>query len=226
MVEGYDAADPRRASTFSLRDEWMGQGLDQQGRILEGYGALIEYVVSECRKHSASIQFGAAVIAIDAGRGRIPARCHDGATLEADAAILTVPVPLLPEIALPPAAREKTAAITDIGFGNVVKILLRFAKKWWADHDRRDLGDLSFLFSNATAPTWWTQHPAGYPVLTGWFARLTATELVDMGLATLAEIFNLSLDCMTRDLVTSQSDQLGQRPVRARRLFLGHTQNK
>src|SRR5262245_14529395 len=24
MVEGYDAADPDRASTFALRDEWMG----------------------------------------------------------------------------------------------------------------------------------------------------------------------------------------------------------
>ena len=24
MVEGYDAADPNRASTFALRDEWMG----------------------------------------------------------------------------------------------------------------------------------------------------------------------------------------------------------
>jgi len=44
MVEGYDAADPRRASTFALRDEWMGLGLGQQGRIVEGYGALIEYL--------------------------------------------------------------------------------------------------------------------------------------------------------------------------------------
>jgi hypothetical protein len=35
MVEGYDAADPHRASTFSLRDEWMERGLYQQGRIAE-----------------------------------------------------------------------------------------------------------------------------------------------------------------------------------------------
>jgi len=25
MVEGYDAADPRHASIFSLRDEWNGR---------------------------------------------------------------------------------------------------------------------------------------------------------------------------------------------------------
>jgi monoamine oxidase len=220
MVEGYDAADPRRASTFSLRDEWMDRGLDQEGRIAEGYGALIKYLVSECRRHGASIHFGAAVKAIDADRGRIAARCRDGAILEADAAILTVPLLLLPEISLPPAAREKVAASSDIGFGNVVKILLRFPTKWWADHGGRDLADLSFLFSNATVPTWWTQHPGGYPVLTGWFAgpkadrvaRLTATELVDMGLASLAQIFDLSLDWMTRNLVTSRAINWGNDP--------------
>src|SRR5579883_532127 len=27
MVEGYDAADPARASTLALREEWMGRGL-------------------------------------------------------------------------------------------------------------------------------------------------------------------------------------------------------
>jgi len=79
MVEGYDVADPRRASTFSLRDEWMGRGLGQQGRFVEGYGALIEYLVSECRRHGASIHLGAAVTAIGAGRRRIAARRHDGA---------------------------------------------------------------------------------------------------------------------------------------------------
>ncbi len=44
MVEGYDAADPSRASTFALRDEWMDRGLDQQGRVAQGYGALIEFL--------------------------------------------------------------------------------------------------------------------------------------------------------------------------------------
>jgi monoamine oxidase len=221
MVEGYDAADPRRASTLALRDEWMGRELGQQGRIVGGYGALIEYLASECRRHGASIHLGAAVTAVDADRGRIAARCRNGAVLEADAAILTVPLPLLREIALPTAAREKAAlASTEIGFGNVVKILLRFATKWWAGCDGRDLADLSFLFSNATVPTWWTQYPAECPVLTGWFAGpkadkvapLTATELVEMGLASLAQIFDLSRDRISRDLVASQAINWGRDP--------------
>ena len=167
MVEGYDAADPDHASTFALRDEWMGHGLGRQGRIAGGYGALIKFLVSECRRQGASIHLGSAVTAIDESRGRIAACCHDGATVEADAAILTVPLPILPEIALPQAVREKAAVSTDIGFGNVVKILLRFTTKWWANRGGRDLADLTSLFSGATVPTWWTQHPAKYSVLTG-----------------------------------------------------------
>ena len=43
-VEGYDAADPRRASTIALRDEWMARDDGPHGRIAKGYGALIEYL--------------------------------------------------------------------------------------------------------------------------------------------------------------------------------------
>src|SRR6202790_3308473 len=64
-VEGYDAADPRRASTLALREEWMGRDEGEHGRIAEGYGALIEHLAAECRRHGAAIHLGAAVAAID-----------------------------------------------------------------------------------------------------------------------------------------------------------------
>jgi len=220
MVEGYDAADTRKASTFALRDEWMGRGLGRQGRIAEGYGALIGFLESECRRQGAAIRLGAAVTAIDERSGGIAARCRDGAVLEGDAAILTVPLPVLSDIELPATARAQAAAGADIGFGNVVKILLRFATRWWADCAGGELADLSFLFSGATVPTWWTQYPAKYPVLTGWFAgpraatvaRLSEGELVDMGLASLAEIFALPLDRVTKDLVASRAINWGNDP--------------
>jgi monoamine oxidase len=224
-VEGYDAADPRRASTLALRDEWMARDDGEHGRIAEGYGALIEYLASECRRHAAAIRLGAAVAAIEEGGDRIAARCHDGAVFEADAAILTLPPPLLFDIRLPPAARERVMAAADIGYGNVVKLLLRFATTWWSDGygrdlGRRDLADLSFLLSNAAIPTWWTQYPAEYPVLTGWLAgpkadrvsSLTEAELVEMGLASLAEIFDLPVDRIRKDLVTSRAINWGNDP--------------
>ena len=217
MVEGYDAADPDRASTFALRDEWVGHGLRQQGRIAGGYGALIQFLVSECRGQGATIHLLSVVTAIEETRGRIAAYCDNGTIYEADAAILTVPLPILRDISLPHGVHEKVTASTDIGFGNVVKILLRFATKWWTNCGGRDLSDLSFLFSSATVPVWWTQHPTEYPVLTGWFAgpkadtvsRLTVSELVNMGLDSLTEIFNLPLHHITRDLITSQAINWG-----------------
>jgi hypothetical protein len=59
----------------------------------------------------------------------------------------------------------------------------------------------------------WTQHPCDFPLLTGWFAgpkadtvaRLTIAELVTMGVESLAEIFNLPPDRITRNLVTSRA---------------------
>jgi monoamine oxidase len=218
-VEGYDAADPQRASTFALRDEWMARDDGPHGRIAKGYGALIEYLVSECRRHGAAFHLGAAVTAIDETRGRVVVRCHNGAAFEGDAAIVTVPPPLLSEIALPSAAREVIAA-ADIGYGNVVKILFCFATKWWADRGGRDLSDLSFLLSDATVPTWWTQYPDEIPVLTGWLAgpkadsvsSLGETELTDMGLASLGEIFNLPPDRIGRDLVAARAINWGNDP--------------
>jgi monoamine oxidase len=219
-VEGYDAADPHRMSTFALREEWLARDDGEHGRIAGGYGAIIDHLAAECRRHGATIQLGAAVTAIEEGGGRIAARCRNGAIFEADAAILTVPLPVLKEIALPSAARETVAATADIGFGNVVKILFRFATTWWADRDERNLADLSFLLSDATVPTWWTQYPARHPVLTGWYAgpkadsvsSLTEAELIGVGLASLAEIFDLPVDRIRRDLVASRAINWGNDP--------------
>jgi monoamine oxidase len=219
-VEGYDAADPDRASTFALRDEWLGHGRGRQGRIGGGYGALIKFLVSECRKQGTTIHLFSVVTAINESHGQLVARCQDGTIHEADAAIVTVPLPILRDITLPDAIHEKVAASADIGFGNAVKVLLRFTRKWWTHCGDRDLSELSFLISGATVPVWWTQHPSDFPVLTGWFAgpkadavaRLTVSELVDMGVGSLAEIFNLPRDRITRDLITAQAINWGNDP--------------
>lgn len=220
MAEGYDAADPRRISTFTVRDEWFDD-TGQHPRITQGYGALIDYLAADCRRHGAEIRLGAEVAAIEAiaeGQegGRVVARGREGAALKADAAIVAIPLPLLAEVELPAAVRAAAAtAVADIGFGNVVKILLRFREAWWTE--RREVADLAFLFADTQVPTWWTQHPAPHPVLTGWYSGLKAdavkdldeAALVDMGLASLAEIFGRPAEALKAGLVASRAINWG-----------------
>ena len=209
-VEGYDAADPRRASILALRDEWMDGG--RSTRIAGGYAALVHFLASECRKNGVTIRLGSAVTAIEASEGGGVVLYANGDANESDAAILTVPIPLLREIVLPPPEREKAALAANIGFGNIIKILLRFETRWWLEN-RKDLADLTFLLSDASIPVWWTQHPADFPVLTGWFggpkteamAHFAEHELIEAGIASLADIFDLDPKQLMRNLVTARA---------------------
>ena len=218
MVEGYDAADPQRASIFALREEWMGGDRGEQARIVGGYGALVDHLAAECRRHGVTIRFGAVVTALEDGGGKIVARCADGSTHEGDAAILTVPLPLLKEIALPPAAREKVAG-ADIGFGNVIKLLLRFDSRWWLTA-RRELADLTFVLSEQKIPVWWTQHPDELPLLTGWYggpktkalAHLSEQELIETGLSSLAAIFGWPVERLRPHLQAARAIDWAQDP--------------
>lgn len=209
MVEGYDAADPERASTLALRDEWMNDGHATQGRIDGGYGRLIDFLAAECRKSGAAIHLGAVVAAIEESGGKVVVRCAGGEEQICDRVILTVPLPLLREIALPAAARTKAAAADDIGFGSVIKLLLRFKRPWW--REREELADMLFLLSDEIIPVWWTRQPDQHHVLTGWFggprtaelSHLDPQGLIDAGLDSLAAIFNQPREDIARDLVAS-----------------------
>jgi len=94
---------------------------------------LITYLVSECAGGRSAIHLGAAVTAIEERRGRIAARCHDGAAARSGCGDPHGAAPLLHETSFLRRPASKAAASADIGFGNVVKILLRFTTRWWTD---------------------------------------------------------------------------------------------
>lgn len=223
-VESYDAAEPARASMLALREEWMHSGRSTQARIAGGYGAMIDFLAAESRRLGASIRCDAAVRAIERTADGIAVHCAAGDSLGADAAVLTVPPPVLSDIALPPDVREQVAAAAaEIGFGNVIKLVLRFRQRWWtkasakeaakATGEGRDLSDLSFLLTDAAIPVWWTQHPAEHPVLTGWLggprttamAGLDEKAMVNAAIAALASIFALSPQQLAGDLVAARA---------------------
>ncbi len=143
MVESYDAADPERASILALREEWMDGGHHIQARIVGGYGSLIEFLATECRDHGGTIRFGCVVSDIGEERSAVVVRCANGEVHGCDRVIVTVPLPLLREMVLPQSVRAKAASADDIGFGSVIKILLRFARPWWRER-KPDLADMTF----------------------------------------------------------------------------------
>ena len=219
MVEGYDAADPERASTLALRDEWMNQGHQAQARIDGGYGGLIDFLVAECRKSGVAIRLGAVVTAVEESGNKAGVRCAGGAVQTCDRVVLSVPLPLLREIALPATVRAKAAAAHDIGFGSVIKILLRFRRPWWCER-REELADMLFLLSDETIPVWWTRYPDQHPVLTGWFggprtaelSHLDPQGLIDAGISSLAAIFSITREEIARDLVAAAATNWAHDP--------------
>ncbi|MCK1477294.1 FAD-dependent oxidoreductase [Bradyrhizobium sp. 197] len=219
MVEGYDAADPERASTLALREEWMHGGHSPQARIDGGYGALIDFLAAECRRLGVIFRFGCVVLAIEEAGGKMAVRCAGGDVQGCDRVILTVPLPLLRDIALPESARGKAAAADEIGFGNVIKILLRFSRPWWRER-KQELANMTFLLSDQAIPVWWTQYPNGHPVLTGWFggprtAALSHPDpqaLVDAGLDSLAAIFKQPRGEIARELVAAAATNWAHDP--------------
>jgi monoamine oxidase len=213
MVQGYDLADPQRVSTWAIRDEWLPRGDRKNDRIEGGYGRLIEHLVTQCRGYDADIRLGLPVRAIEESGDRLVARCGTGTGIDADAVVLSVPLPILSEIALPAVLGRRLEAARDIGFGSVVKILLGFRRMWWADRGGHDLADLSFLHTDTPVPTWWTQFPAPHAVMTGWYPQSTAEraaplsegEFINLALRSLADTFGVPVEEIKSELTASQA---------------------
>jgi monoamine oxidase len=84
----------------------------------------------------------------------------------------------------------------------VIKFLFEFRKPVWEG----TLQNAGFIFSDALVPTWWTQLPSAYPLLSGWLsgpATLTAPrgdKLADMALQSLAYLFRTSPETIMSEL--------------------------
>jgi monoamine oxidase len=182
---------------------------------------MADFLVAACRDYGGTIRLGSVAKAIENGPGGgVFVRCANGDVHTGDVVILTVPLPLLRKIELPEALREKVeVAVGGIGFGNVIKLLLGFRTRWWTDRGA-GLGDLTFLLSDREIPVWWTQFPDETSLLTGWFggpkteglACLDEDQLIDAGLGSLADIFQIPAGHLKRNLVVARAINWGIDP--------------
>lgn len=221
FISGYDTADPERASSFALRDEWEGEDFEAQHRVKGGYGVMIKYLEDENRQARAEIYLNSVVKEIGWSTGQVKAVTDDGATYEAERLLLALPLGVLQAdknekgaIAFTPPIPEYDNAIKQMGFGSIIKILLEFEAPFWEDEatSKRvefNLKNMGFVLSDQVIPTWWTQMPKRSPVLTGWLGGLPAArqketppeEILQMSLRSIGNIFKMSADELKEKLV-------------------------
>jgi monoamine oxidase len=215
FVEGYDAADTTRASTFTLRDEWLTEDDAQQYRVKDGYGKLIEHLGYKATSNGCSIFLSSVVKEIRWQRGQVTVTTDSGETYRAAKALITVSLGVLQQeqpgesaMIFDPAVPEIISAARSMGFGSVIKILFQFSEPFWQESEIKkstghNLKKLGFLLSDAFVPTWWTQFPEESNMLTGWLAGPKAAQfksaadeprILEAAMNSLGQIFKVSED--------------------------------
>lgn len=187
-VEGFHAADANRISVRSLvADEQASDEIDgdHHFRLLEGYDRLLDPLLGKDQPLARRFELRLRTVAhaVRWSRDSVLVQCtRDGQAcfFRARRAIITLPLGVLQapagdpaHVSFSPALSSKRQALRLLASGPVVRVSLRFHRRFWQDLQRsgRTLNNMSFLFTeHGTFPTWWSQAPAITPVLTGWSA--------------------------------------------------------
>ena len=210
FVEGFDAARTERIGTHGLlKGERSAEKMEGewQGRVNEGYSALVRFFENEIRSRGGTLVKEALVRRIRWKRGAVEITVHRGDGQEmfpAETALVTLPLGVWKarEVVFDPELAEKQNAADQMQFGNVAKITLVFRKQWWPK------ANFGFIHApDELIPTWWSD-PRG-PVLTGWaggpkadaLSTRTSVQLETLALGILRKIFNAP--SLRRQLVAS-----------------------
>lgn len=221
FVSGYDTADPAKASSFALREEWENEDFEALHRVKDGYGIMIKYLEDESKMYGAEICLNTIVKEIRWQQGRAKAITSEGAEYEASQILIALPLGVLQAdkneqgaITFIPEIKKQQEAINAMGFGSIIKVLLEFDEPFWEDKVTEHLAgaslkDMGFVLSNEAIPTWWTQVPQHSPVLTGWLGGLPAAEkkgasdeeILQLSLQSIANIFKQDINELKDKLV-------------------------
>jgi len=165
FVEGFDAADPAIASVRSIAQEWASGTDETAARPRGGYRAMFGYLHRACEAAGADVRLSTTVARITWRRGEVTVN-----GLRARAAIVTVPIGTLNEIAFDPALpASKEDALHYLATGNVVKVAMWFRTPFWERADGGRYRDSGF-FRRGGAPfvAFWTQVPERSRLIVAW----------------------------------------------------------
>ncbi len=211
FAQGFDLADPSKASVLALREEWMGEE-DEQFRIPGGCDQLINYLEKECLKSGGLIHTSSFVTEIKWQKNNVTVTTVDKKKYSGNKLIITVSLGMLltkpSMISFQPSIDDCLKAAQKIGYGTVIKVLLQFKERFWEEKKK----NMGFLFTNEVIPTWWTQLPSSYPLLTGWAGGPQAWQLenkddkaiLELALQSLSNVFKKPVDEL-KQLLTASS---------------------
>ena len=208
MVEGFDAADPARASTLAIAAEWRGgTAQEAQFRPYGSYGPIMQRLADRLDPARTRISFDCAVEEIRWHHGSVEVRAA-GNTYTAHQAIVTLPLGVLKggEVRFTPALADKRDALGRLEPAHVVKAVLDFETAFWEQADNGRYRQATFFHSpGAPFPTFWTSLPYRTTRLVAWAGGPKAEALAD-----------LDDEALARAAIASLEDIFGGNEVRAR----------
>ncbi|HTW75234.1 MAG TPA: NAD(P)/FAD-dependent oxidoreductase [Steroidobacteraceae bacterium] len=213
MVEGFDAADPRRASVKAIAEEWGGTSLQGQYRPLGGYGALMQHLAGSLDAGRAQLLLGSAVESVQWGGEAVSITARRetrSCNYRVRRAIVALPLGVLqlpPDSAgavrFEPALLEKRAALAGLAFGPVIKVLLQFRHRFWEPLQHGRFADAGFMHvPEAPFPTLWSTLPLRAPLLTAWMGGPRAQRLAG---ASHERLTQLALESLRQMLGVSEA---------------------
>jgi monoamine oxidase len=187
MVEGFDAADPKRASVRAIAREWA-QMDGGQHRPVGGYGELVRHLARTLEAAGARLKLQTQVESVDWSGNEVRiAACSPGGPFRVAAhrALVTFPASILQLASRAPGAvrfdpplDEKAAALGGVAVGPVIKVVLRFGRPLWETLHGGRFEHAGFLHNPRCAfPTVWTALPDRTPLLTAWMGGPRAARL-------------------------------------------------
>lgn len=187
LVQGFDAADPSRASLRAIAEEWSGPTMaGSQARPLGGYAPLLRALVRSIDPACVAIRTQSSVEELRWKRGLVTVAGRTRGVrfeLSAPRAILSLPIGVLAQLRFtPPLGEDKRGALGSLAMGPVVKVVMCFRTRWWERLHGEAYERAAFFHRfDADFPTFWTQLPIRAPMLTAWAGGPVAARLTGKG---------------------------------------------
>ena len=189
LVEGFDAADATRVSTWATLDEWNGSSAADAPtfRPLGGYASLIDGLVCALDHARVQVRLSTVVHTIQWQRGRVTieaTRHGQPCRVQGKRVIITLPLGVLQLPAhaagavrfLPDPRKQK--ALAGLASGPVIKVVMHFRKPFWEEVEDGRYREASF-FRAPGAPfrTFWSAVPLRGSLLNAWAGGPNAQRL-------------------------------------------------